>query len=392
MKKKTKLYLAIAAIITVIAIVVAVVININSKSIDIGNVYDSRGEAGIIETDNIYYFIDETLCLIKVFDKETGVSSVLCNKPECKHNSNTCNGYIAEGDMVAATLSYYDNHIYYVDIIGSFINLIEMSMDGSERKIVTELYEYVQGENMAVRTPYMKVYNGYGYYCFDETDSVEGISKKSLLYKVNLKESDDIEIIGEYEGYNTMSSVMQISDDIVYYQVGYFSEDLSKIYTSIYQYKTEDDKVKILLKNEAGLHSAGIIGDKIYYKKMNDDIYVYTVGTKETEKLIDFTEKNDMLGNLYTDGKYLFYDNTSGMIGNENMDIADVCIKIYDLNGNEISRVPINEGENFGTKRIYKGKDKIIYFIVSDDYKNVIKYIDTSDVKEDKVLEWKYIK
>ena len=71
--------------------------------------------------------------LIMYMDKATGISGPLCGKPECLHNSSSCNAYIARW---TDGLSVYDGKLYWVD---SRSTIMRMNLDGTDRETVDQL-------------------------------------------------------------------------------------------------------------------------------------------------------------------------------------------------------------------------------------------------------------
>ena len=59
---------------------------------------------------------------------------ILCNKPECKHEDTNCNAYM---DIA---LGYYNGHLYGVTLQDHF-ELIQMDMDGTNHRVITQLPE-----------------------------------------------------------------------------------------------------------------------------------------------------------------------------------------------------------------------------------------------------------
>lgn len=100
--------------------------------------YDFRNEFGkwrqLYESEQAYYLFSDTNPFLHYYDKESGISGVLCGKPEYNHSDTSCNAYLAGG----SSLMYYDGYIYWVQQGNT---LMRMKPDGTERETV----QYLQG-------------------------------------------------------------------------------------------------------------------------------------------------------------------------------------------------------------------------------------------------------
>ena len=98
--------------------------------------YDFRNEFGkwrqLYESEQAYYLFSDTNPFLHYYDKESGISGVLCGKPECNHSDTSCNAYLAGG----SSLMYYDGYIYWVQQGNT---LMRMKPDGTERETVQYL-------------------------------------------------------------------------------------------------------------------------------------------------------------------------------------------------------------------------------------------------------------
>lgn len=157
MNKKKKIIIISAFCITVIAavIIIACIYNHKDTSLSaIGNIYESNA-AGLVETENlIYYVSDIQMGYINVYDKNTKATSVLCNNPECKHNTPSCVASVFEPRMCINTLCTYNNNLYYVDYdisAGNRVALYMVSMDGSSKDNILTVYEFPDGEEISLQ-------------------------------------------------------------------------------------------------------------------------------------------------------------------------------------------------------------------------------------------------
>ena len=109
------------------------------------------------ETENaIYAFQGVGGHSLYYYDKATGLSDVLCFKPECDHSGADCGGYI---DSPHALLTVYDGHLYFMAGKGEHI-LYRCNTDGSQReKVLTVSQDYV----LSAQPQYYILHRGYLY-------------------------------------------------------------------------------------------------------------------------------------------------------------------------------------------------------------------------------------
>lgn len=119
-------------------------------------VYFAYGESQI---GQVYY---ETICYL---DKATGIVSPLCGKPECTHDSETCNAYIASWSY---GLSIHDGRLYWVMRHGLKLQIYSVALDGTDRQLVRELdQELLPSEALTVRAVF---HRGWFYLLGDYND------------------------------------------------------------------------------------------------------------------------------------------------------------------------------------------------------------------------------
>ena len=99
--------------------------------------------------DTIYFTSGQ---LIYFYDKASGVSSVLCGKAECKHNTSmgsSCNAYL---NSSSKDLCVYNNRLYYTN--GYYNTIYSMALDGTdhrkEREVDREIFSTNTGGNSTI--------------------------------------------------------------------------------------------------------------------------------------------------------------------------------------------------------------------------------------------------
>lgn len=126
--------------------------------------YDFRNEFGkwrqLYESEQAYYLFSDTNPFLHYYDKESGISGVLCGKPECNHSDTSCNAYLAGG----SSLMYYDGYIYSVQSVSSVVdgvsqNLIRLTQEvlGDAEQEAKTILEVVGNDYFyqLLGTPYM---------------------------------------------------------------------------------------------------------------------------------------------------------------------------------------------------------------------------------------------
>ena len=239
---------------------------------------------------NVYYL-----------DKESGMSTVLCGKPECSHTDDTCNAY-AYGNF----LTYYDGKLYwsnsdYVDENGTIVNygerLHRMNIDGTEHEVVQELDFEPGGDTSNFLTKPI-IHRGIVYFCYS-----------GYLYAVTL--GDDIEnamcIYGEEiidDGShiinpNEMYYELWADGDMVYFMAKNVKQSNGTYKDTLYSYDPQNEKLtkvwQVPDKSEVGTWSTTgvsvsswyVSGGYIYYYLSGNDLWYADLSTGKNAKLAD---------------------------------------------------------------------------------------------------------
>lgn len=133
----------------------------------------------LCETENGYYFQYDAFAYY--IDKKSKKATVLCAKPECNHNDNSCNAWI-----YCSGLSYFKGKVYFVnrDYVlknGKYtdygILLYSMEQDGTSHDIVQSL-EFTPGGDTSQHITAPIIYKGKVYFVYS-----------GVLYCVSLGEN-----------------------------------------------------------------------------------------------------------------------------------------------------------------------------------------------------------
>lgn len=383
MNKKKKIIIISAFCITVIAVVIITVCIYNHKDTSlsaIGNIYESNA-AGLVETENlIYYVSDIQMGYINVYDKNTKATSVLCNNPECKHNTPSCVASVFEPRMCINTLCTYNNNLYYVDYdisAGNRVALYRVSMDGSSKDNILTVYEFPDGEEISLQDINISS-NGENIYmytgeCYDGEDPLK---KRLIVYKISLKD-ESIKKLTEDDKYGGYIDVCGFDSDNIYYSIIYFSEDLKNTYGSVYRYNIKTEEKEILVDELKSVNTLCLSGKYIYYNVFQGNVYKYDLNTGKTEEFISFENPENMAGRLYADNTYIYYYNYNADYADE----TETYLYVYDKNGElkgSVKALPTDEN----IIKAYVINDKLIFGTsgITDDTKMKYSCIDKNDI------------
>lgn len=104
----------------------------------------ARSSGFVCKHNSVYYYITLTHW-IYYYDDVSKVGGKLCAKPECTHETGSCNAY-AHG---IGGVQVYDEMLYFTDGLGS---LCRMDLTETQRETVMSLRPLV-GKNRKTRSP-----------------------------------------------------------------------------------------------------------------------------------------------------------------------------------------------------------------------------------------------
>ena len=148
-------------------------------------------------------------------DYSMGKEVYLCNKPECKHNDESCTAYLSSENI--EEMFVYKEHLYFIESSGDTVQIFgdgivsssktaphiyQMDLDGQNKRELCQLEEGYQfqagnivldGENM--------------YLSISKNDSIEmskgsylQVTTQNELYKIDLKTGKKEKIMNLYDG------------------------------------------------------------------------------------------------------------------------------------------------------------------------------------------------
>ena len=195
---------------------------------DVGTDYD-RSDSHIAgrftDTDNAVYFItggslDTTggYAFLRYYDKVSGISGVLCGKPECTHEDSSCNAYLGIGPA-AWGISAYGKKLYIIleqisgDDTGLF--LYEMNPDGTGRREICRLE--AAETTLPLSNTIVQFHRGYcliGGTVTEIEDGIQYARQYVTAYRLDGKEKQQV-YVSEKKAETVMQLKMQpVGDDL----------------------------------------------------------------------------------------------------------------------------------------------------------------------------------
>ena len=181
--------------------------------------FDFHNEFGkwkqMCESDQAYYLFSSNNSFLHYYDKQSGLSGILCGKPECSHSDISCNAYLAGG----GDLMFYDGYIYWVQQGNS---LLRINPDGTERENVQSLQGGVSSS--------VFLHRGY-IYCIQSVSSVIDGESQNIIRLTQ-------QVLGDAEQ-APVTIVETIGKDYYYQAAG------NTIYLVVQDYTRSDDSAVI---------------------------------------------------------------------------------------------------------------------------------------------------
>jgi len=356
---------------------------------------NSKGKA-IASTEKGYYFLNGSYIFFA--DRETMKTTVLCNKPNCKHIDQEdpskvydCNAFV-DYNMGFQFIEYYNGKLYtmsYFDAVEKKKerSLIEISLDGSERKKIMKI----------VNPESMLMHRGYVYH----TENVEG-GKKALvrtniehpdkgseeIYRGTFK-SSDIRVQYAYGNHIFFKQYGDDNEQKKYVEQQYEYNILTKKATRIL---TEDKK---LAKDELSPQLMGLKDDKLYYtirggdmhEKVKNKFYRCNLDGSNAEVYKDFEQQEDYV-HLSVDDKYSYqidYDWDYEDKETLEEELKKCQFVVFDKDLKEIART-----QNTGLPRMYEintGDDRYMFITYMDRDNDIVYffYLDKNEIKNGKI-------
>ena len=346
----------------------------------------------IAETENTIFFYETYLdkSFIKMIDKETKTVQTFCNKPECRHDTSTCNGYFEK----AKGMFYYNGFIYIMreeclkNESGYYevkLNLYRVSIETQEREIAKNIAVTLTDNGTDSYSISYIQHRGYLYYIYDigtggEADIFYNNGSNSL-YRISLDKVKGKECIANMRrtGGKVISFLhLQAAGSYVYYMI----PDENGM-GEVYRFNIETLKNEALNLGIIATENFVIWNGDVYYKKnwQETEVYIWHSQTGEEECFTD-TKKSgyEKSSDFFVGTDYMYVTCFDG----ENLTGCN-WLSVFDKSGEMVTelKLPVEMSVQYGGKDIfisYKGSDKEQY--LGGDYKSTCGELYVFDIED----------
>lgn len=329
------------------------------------------------ETENGYYFQYDTF--VYFMDKETGATTILCGKPDCAHNDESCNAYVYSPFLFYYNGKLYWSHDDYEQENGSIVHegerLHSMEVDGTNHTVVQQL-DFVPGGDTSNYVTNPIFHRGNIYFTYSGalyTVALGADIKDATLIYGEEQEDDGSKFINPHE----LHYELWADGDAVYFMAKNMQQSDGTYKDTLFCYDTQTAEVtevwKVPDKDDVGTwDTTGVsvrqwyISDGyIYFYLSGNGIWYTELSTGKTAKL---TELGESAGDASFSDEYIvvmggksvsgvnLIDGSSDLSGGDRLYIYDydgklvkeiTLDKIYDDNDNvsECTLLWINEGK-----------------------------------------------
>lgn len=294
-------------------------------------------------------------------DKVTKSITILCGKPECKHDDETCNASLyAEALWATGDKLYFTNRSRILEN-GSYVNyglrVYSVDLNGTNRRAIQKL-QFIPGGDTSDWTPHPIQHRGIVYFPYS-----------GILYAMPLGgniEKDAVAIWGEevadggmYLNTSAPSYTLWADGDFMYFMVTLTQADGTRKET-LFAYNTTDKSVKQVWQapdaDEVGEWTTTgvsvsqwyIMDGYIYFYLSGGDFWRSDLTGDKTEKLADTHEKTKYGEAVFSDDYLCLLnstpedlDGTSYSIVGSQPYIGGDTIYIYGLDGKFIKEVSL---------------------------------------------------
>ena len=221
------------------------------------------------------YYMEAVSEKLYFYDKKSGKTHPLCNKPQCTHESLECNAFFSTGP-----LKYYRGDIYTLqsDMNEPYdIYLYRYKGDGSGKEKLYRVRHVEEGEGYSELLGGC-IHRGYFYYEWNG-------EKESTLYRRAIDKNAKEEVIETFSGLSEgqyLSGEVYAAGTKVYYAMEYRKNHS----TDLISYDIQSGETKKELEGIKNLYDYTMDGTTLYY---STDKAVYEKDL-ETEKVTEFSK------------------------------------------------------------------------------------------------------
>lgn len=328
---------------------------------DFQNFIDSS--SAFAKADNGYYFLNSMK--LYFFDTATKEAYIVCNKPNCEHNSNDCTAFFSIFNHYPFQLSYFNNALYILgwEEEGSNIRhnyIYEVSLDNYKRKKAAYLFDGTNTSSVS-----FIIHRGYVYYL--KGYAAQPKETTAYLYRTrlgNTSQKAEAEIIYEFSGIGAeISNIKASGNNLIVLNSSYSDTDGNGYKTSYTLIDIHSLNARELVGDEA--YSLFADGEVAYYGKGEDKIYRMNLNTNKEDFFCDI----DGPCYISADSNYIYFDNIQSVYIEKTKE-QDRKILVYDKNGNYITEIVLKNPKDdcyFGGDDIMIFKETIVGEAITDD-------------------------
>ena len=325
----------------------------------------------ICETEDGYYFLMGGSDAI-YFEKETGQATILCTKPDCSHDSDTCDGRIV-GDVLWATGGrlYYTNSTLLEEhgkLVDHGERIYSAALDGTRRKVVMDLEFEPSGSSTYVNPI---LHRGYVYFFYSGVFYRAPLGGKLKRTAQRLWGEEIAGETGRVHIYDSIpvgnSFTLWADGDFVYFMVnvkqadGTYKDTLFAFDTTVDVEKSDGELVRQVWETpdadtvgewaETGVSvSKWYVKDGyIYFYLSGGDMWRTELATGKLEKMADTHEKTQYGSAIFSD-EYMcllndypvaFYGDPTLVPGGQYRSYGDT-IFVYGLDGALVKEISLS--------------------------------------------------
>ena len=351
----------------------------STPNISQGEVYNHLTDSQIVQTKYSAYayntaksesgYYSYSRNFIYYTDESSMETTPLCVKPNCMHNSDSCNAYLG----AIYSIVYNDGYLYY-NMDGSIeqeylgTQFYRMSPDGTQKE------KLVYFEN---RITDWTIHRGYLYYVSvdyqlsEYGSTVASTNSDAYVYRLSVKDFNaKPELIyqdSEIKFDPSISGVIGFGENLYFMSTGQIDEGIdSFVMKSIKLNISDFSSEEMRVSDGRILVYPNLLGDSLVFqceKNKNGQIEYYSTDFNgDNPKLILAIDEFER---AFADGKYLYVDNKLEFsIANPDYDKIEQIrrFKVYDQNINLIDEVYF-DGSNACSWEFLPVDDKVFLFV-----------------------------
>lgn len=245
---------------------------------------DGQCEAGEYPTKAYistgYYYLDMNLDYYQLmyFDYDKNDSVIVCDKANCSHKDEQCNGYFSNDKYPVGSIWTYKDEVYVPYYGDGYYCLMKIASDGSIREKSCTIARIVEekkeldvdvdyGDSEKINYPIIALHRGYAYI----SSYYPGCSECNIS-KVKLNSNEKPKVLYSVKGNGAVIYRMKGYGDYMFFQSGNFSDDNVNFAGGLYMYNIRTGKTELV---SDGIIKNYVIGEdgNIYYDKGAGKVY-----------------------------------------------------------------------------------------------------------------------